>query len=125
MLRSSAARTAALILLVAVAFGRVAAHEFVNFDDDKFIYANDKFLPPTTTTLAQLWQQQHAHLYVPVTMSAWWIVAQAGLVRDPAAAGGFALNPWVFHAASLLVHVANVLLVRRIVRSITRDDLAA
>ena len=125
MLRSPSLRTAALLVLVAVAFGRVAAHEFVNFDDDKFISANEKFLPPTATTLGQLWRQQHAHLYVPVTMTAWWILAQAGLVRDSAAAGGFALNPWVFHAASLLVHGANVLLVRRIVRSITRDDLAA
>ena len=126
MLRSPSLRTAALLLLVAVALGRVAGHEFVNFDDDKFVFANDKFRPPTAASLGQLWQEQHAHLYVPVTMSAWWIVAQLGLVRDPAAAGGFALNPWVFHAASLLVHIANVLLVRRIVRSITRgDDFAA
>ena len=125
MRRSPSLGTAALLLLVAVAFGRVAGHEFVNFDDDKFIYANEKLLPPTAASLAQLWREEHAHLYVPVTMTAWWLVAQAGLVHDGGAAGGFALNPWVFHAASLLVHVANVLLVRRIVRSVTRDDVAA
>ena len=118
-------RTAALLLLVAVALGRVAAHEFVNFDDDKFIYANEKVLPPTAASLGELWRQQHAHLYVPVTMTAWWALARAGFVRDASAAGGFALNPWVFHTASLLIHAANVLLVRRIVRSITRDDLTA
>ena len=51
MLRSPSLRTAALLLLVAVAFGRVAAHEFVNFDDDKFIYANERLLPPTIAAL--------------------------------------------------------------------------
>ena len=122
---SAALGTAALLLLVAIALGRVASHEFVNFDDDKFIYANEKLLPPTAASLAQLWGEQHAHLYVPVTMSAWWLIAQAALVHDRAAAGGFALNPWVFHAASLLVHAANVLLVRRLVRSLARDDVAA
>jgi len=125
MFRSNAARTAALILLVAVVFGRVAAHEFVNFDDDKFLYANEKLLPPTAASLKSLWGEPHAHLYVPVTMTAWWCVAQAGLVRDNAAPSGFALNPWVFHLASLLVHVVNVLLVRRILRTMTRDDVAA
>src|SRR5688572_5651708 len=118
MFRSSSFRTAALLLLVVAAFGRVAGHEFVNFDDDKFIYANEKLLPPTASGLAAFWREQHAHLCVPVTMTAWWLVAQAGLVRDGGAPGGFALNPWVFHAASLLVHAANVLLVRRILRSI-------
>ena len=122
---SAAVRTAALLLLVVVALGRITTHEFVSFDDDKFIYANEKLRPPTTASLAQLWREEHAHLYVPVTMTAWWLVAQAGLVRDDAAAGGVALNPWVFHAASLLVHIVNVLLVRRIVRWLTRDDLAA
>src|SRR5215217_3088012 len=118
MSRSASARTAALLLLVAVVFGRVATHEFVNLDDEKFIYANPNFLPPTFASLADLWRAPHAHLYVPVTMSAWWLVAQAGLVQTGSAAGGgYALNPWVFHIASLLVHAANVLLVRRTVRS--------
>jgi protein O-mannosyl-transferase len=127
MLRSPSVRTAALLLLVAVVFGRVAAHEFVNLDDDRFIYANPNLLPPTLASLANLWREPHAHLYVPVTMSAWWLVGQAGLVehRSAAGGGGYALNPWVFHIASLLVHATNVLLVRRIVRSITRDDVAA
>ncbi|MEA2736600.1 MAG: protein O-mannosyl-transferase [Humisphaera sp.] len=128
MLRSRAARTAALLLLVAVVFGRIATHEFVNLDDDKFLYANEKLLPPTFAGLAEVWRGPHAHLYVPITMTAWWIVAQAGLIRDVSASGGgsaYALNPWVFHIASLLVHVVNVLLVRRILRAITRDDLAS
>ena len=125
MPRSTTARTAALLLLVAIVFGRVAAHEFVSFDDDRFICANEKLLPPTAASLASFWREPHAHLYTPITMTAWWIVAQAGLVHDGSAAGGFALNPWVFHVASLLVHAANVLLVRRIVRAITRDDVAA
>lgn len=129
MHRSPFFGTAALLLLVAVVLGRIATHEFVNLDDDKFIYANPNYLPPTLASLANLWRAAHAHLYVPVTMSAWWLVAQAGLVRDGSAGGGagarYALNPWVFHIASLLVHAVNVLLVRRVVRSITRDDLAA
>jgi tetratricopeptide (TPR) repeat protein len=122
--RHSTLATVALIALVLMTFGRVASHEFVNLDDDKFIYANPALLPPTFASLSQIWRTSHASLYVPVPMSAWWLVAQAGLIRN-ADGGGYALNPWLFHAASVLVHVVNALLARRILRTLTRNDLAA
>ena len=115
--------TVALLLLVAIVFGRAAGHEFVNLDDDKFLYANPNLVPPTIEGLLSCWRQPHAHLYVPVTTTAWWLLAQIGSVHD--AAGRPTLNPWVFHAASVLVHALNVLLVRRLVRATIRDDLAA
>ena len=45
-------------------------------------------------------------------MTVWWLIAQIALVHDRS--GVFALNPWLFHTASLLVHIANVLLVKLI-----------
>ena len=78
--RNHTLRTVALVALVLLTFGRVASHEFVNIDDDKFIAANPNFLPPTFAGLAECWRQPHARLYVPMTMSAWWLVAYVVIV---------------------------------------------
>src|SRR3954469_8138075 len=65
----------ALLLLIALVFGRVLGHEFVNLDDDKFLYANPHFLPPTLAGLADHWQHPYRHLYAPVAMTVWWLIA--------------------------------------------------
>jgi hypothetical protein len=121
--RRARPHTIALLLLAAVVFGRVCGHEFVNLDDPQFIAANENFLPPTLPSLADHWTSPHRHLYAPVTMTAWWLIAKVALIGGDGEP--YALNPWLFHAASLIVHVVNVLLVRRIVRAIVRDDLTA
>jgi len=113
----------ALLLLVAAVFGRAAGHEFVNLDDDKFLFNNAYYLPPTFHGLARLWSAPHAHLYTPVTMTVWWFIAQVATLHNDT--GATLLNPWIFHAASLAVSLANVLLVWQLLRRVVRSDFAA
>src|SRR6185437_3115492 len=112
-----------LLLLVAAVFGRAAGHEFVNLDDDKFLFNNAYYLPPTFHGLARLWSAPHAHLYTPVTMTVWWFIAQVATLHNDT--GATLLNPWIFHAASLAVSLANVLLVWQLLRRVVRSDFAA
>ncbi len=91
-----------LLLLVALAFGRTVSHEFVNLDDNALIYSNTNIVPPTWTGLANHWRKPHASLYIPAVYTVWWCIAQVALLRDPA--GGYALNPWLFHLANMIVH---------------------
>src|SRR4051794_10083401 len=73
--RRRALHAAGLLLLVALVFGRIVGHEFINLDDDKFLYANPNFLPPTLAGLADHWEHPYRHLYAPVAMTAWWLIA--------------------------------------------------
>jgi hypothetical protein len=121
--RARALHSLLLVALVLIVFGRCATHEFVNFDDDKLIFANPNLVPPTWDGLVNQWRAPDAHLYIPAVYTAWWLLAALGLVSN--GTGGYTLNPWVFHSANLLVHLINVLLVRRILLAIIRDDLPA
>ena len=59
--------------------------------------------------------QPHAKLYIPLTYNVW--NGLAGVARSPAANGpGTEINPYVFHAANVLVHTASALLVFAILR---------
>jgi tetratricopeptide (TPR) repeat protein len=60
-------------------------------------------------------------LYIPVTYSVWGILAAAARLDAPDQFG-IALNPWLFHAASLIVHVGSVLIVFKILRRVIGRD---
>ena len=59
----------------------------------------------------------HLYLYVPATYTAWWLLAQVGADVRCADESGATLNPWVFHAANLLMHVVASLLVLQLLRT--------
>jgi hypothetical protein len=58
-----------------------------------------------------------------VTYTLW--IALAAIARVRGADGSVALNPWVFHGASILIHALSVLLVFSILRRLRASDLAA
>lgn len=113
-----------LVLSVCVVFGRAATHEFTWWDDRMTIGQNERFTPPTLEGLAYYWSNHEYGLYYPVTNTLWWLLAFPSQlqVADPQ---GVLLNPWIYHAANVVVHAISVLLAFSILRRLLRDDRAS
>src|SRR5688572_10582352 len=106
-----------LAILTIVVFGRIVAHDFTYWDDSGTIHHNPRLNPPTVEKVLWYWGHSELGLYIPVTYTVWGILASAARLDAPDEFG-IALNPWLFHAASLIVHVGSVLVVFRIVRRV-------
>jgi len=117
----------ALALVTLLVMGRVAGQDFVLWDDNINIYRNPLLNPPSWEHLGRLWAGQGFFQYVPVTETAWSVLAVLGHLDAPIAglASGALLDPHVFHTANLVFHVVNVLLVLWILRGLVVHDLAA
>ncbi len=90
--------------------GMLVPHEFVNWDDDINVASNPAFNPPTLDGVLHFWKEPFAGLYVPVTYTAW------GLLAAGAYSERVGLNPLVFHGFNVLLHAVNALLVFSILR---------
>src|SRR5687768_7875274 len=95
-----------VVVLALVAMGRLCAYDFTNWDDDQTVAANPAFNPPTLSGIVSHWRSPHMDLYVPVTYTAWGVVA--GLAYDGTTRQ---LNPRVFHTFNVLLHALNSALV--------------
>jgi hypothetical protein len=100
----------ALAVLVAAVFGQTCAHDFVHFDDPQTIATNRAFDPPTFRSVLGYWTRSEQNLYIPVTYNVWGALAALAHV-DRADEMGSRLNPWIFHAANVAIHLASALLV--------------
>lgn len=120
-------------LSVLIVFGRVATHEFTNWDDPQTIAENPAFRPPTWSGVMGYWRLlepvdaqsghviRHAYgLWVPLTYTVWGALAAVAQVPDPGAPGGVGLNPYVFHAASVAMHAVSAVLVFYLLRRVLR-----
>src|SRR5688572_15836904 len=119
-MREPSRRTSTIVLILAIVacFGIVCTYGFTNAEDEGLISRNPMFNPPTAASLAEIWSGPHLYRYVPVTYTAWWLLAQVARA-EVADASGVTLNPWVYHAANLLVHVVASLLVTHLLRRLT------
>jgi len=118
-----------LVLLLVATFavlGRCVWGEFTTLDDTFTVANNPRLNPPTGETLAYYWDPRHPEfsLYIPMTYTVWAGVAVLARVPD-VVPGQWVLNPWMFHAANLLIHSLSVLLVFAILRQLVRSNLAA
>jgi len=102
-----------LLCVTVLVFAAAVTHEFVLWDDNANIYENGALRAPGFAGVARFWTRPYKQLYIPVTYTVW-----TGLTKLAQGANG--LDPGVFHAANLLVHLANVLLVHRIVQLLLR-----
>ena len=112
-----------LLALVLVVFGRAASFDFLSWDDGYHVTQNPWLNPPSATGLAHLWDKPYFGLYAPVAYTVFAAEAQIsrsltgmGLTSSDDAA---ALQPWIFHAGSVLLHAINVLLVFRLLRRLS------
>ena len=112
----------ALLIFVSLAvYGRVCGHSFLTWDDPQNVVGNRRVDPPTWRGVAESWRRPYWGLYIPVAYT--FFAAEAVIAQRQGADGKAAsLNPAVFHAGSLLLHVACVLLVYAILRRLLRPQ---
>ena len=97
----------ALAAAIALAMGRICVHDFAGWDDDLTLYRNPRLNPPTVANVFAYWREwrdAELDIYIPVTQTVWAALARIGYVTVPDERG-IHLNPYVFHTASLLVHI--------------------
>ena len=99
-----------------VVFAPICRHQFVSWDDDYTIEQNEHLQHPSAASVLHYWRHEFMDLYVPVTYTAWSGVALASnaVTRDGPA------DPRVFHAASILVHALNAVLVFLLLRRLLK-----
>jgi hypothetical protein len=95
------AAATALVFLPAVRF------DFVHWDDHTYVYGNPYLNPPSLQGIAHLWTSGYRGIYAPLTFSVHGLHALLLGFNGPR-----------FHVVSLLVHVANVILVYVVVRQL-------
>jgi len=103
-----------LILIPAFTFAPILTNQFVGWDDYQTIAFNPRLKPATLQSLGYYWTHPEGGLFVPVTYSYWLgLAALAGwLGYDVADA------PWLFHAASIVLHIGCTLLVFDLLRRV-------
>lgn len=100
--------TATILVLSPVLFA-----DFIRLDDYGHLFENPQLRRGSVSGLVGLWTRSYFNLYIPITYSVWWALA---LVGD--AFGDLAQSAWLFHAFNLVVHLANVVLVFGLVRTL-------
>jgi tetratricopeptide (TPR) repeat protein len=103
----------AVVLLPLLVFGRVLGHALLTWDDLSNTLWNPHLVPPSPAGLLYFWGHAYADLYVPLTFTLWGLLA------------GLSTDPWIFHAASLVLHALAALAAFLLLRRLVRDDLAA
>ena len=121
--RARLAAPLVLLALVLAVFGRSATFDFLSWDDGYHVTQNPWLNPPSAAGLAHLWDKPYFGLYAPVAYTVFAAEAQfsrlltgMGQTSGDSAA---ALQPWIFHAGSVLLHAINVLLVFRLLRRLS------
>ncbi|MGQ0721292.1 MAG: tetratricopeptide repeat protein [Candidatus Eiseniibacteriota bacterium] len=110
-MRRTAVVAGCLFALTVVLYARTTAYEFVIWDDQANIYANPRMAADSPGGAAAFWREPVGGLYVPVTYTAWWLLARlAGTVTRPGVHPGPIVDPAPFHAANVLAHAAAVVL---------------
>lgn len=118
----------ALLVVVALVYGRLFFAGFVRFDDDLHVYANPFVNPATLQGLGHLWRHTYEHLYVPLAYSLYAAlagVARVGVHLDDSIAQSISLSAAPFHVAGVALHALNVWLCFSLVLRLTERRRAA
>lgn len=110
-----------IVVTVIIVFGRIVGHDFVIWDDTIEVYQNPYFNPITWNHLSYLWTHPYLNLYVPISDVVFALLSAVGHVSHSIHAApttGTSLDPHVFHAASLVLHMVNSLVVFGILRQL-------
>jgi hypothetical protein len=107
-------RSAAIIIIAAtlLVMGRLCFNDFVSWDDNRTVSQNPKLNPPTIQNVEYYWAHFEYRIYAPLTYTLWAVLALAAHIEPDRT--GIALNPLIFHAANVLLHLLAALVVCRI-----------
>ncbi len=106
--RAQALAALAVVAAVALLHAPTVRTGFVKWDDDLNIYENALLAPVTGKSFVDVWRHAPFHLYIPVTRTFWTAIAA---VSSRGAAPGQEHDPRWFHAANVVLHAGNALLV--------------
>ncbi len=98
-----------LVGVIAAVYATRLDHQFLHWDDNVNVWNNARLNPVTLRGVTEFWTDDYARLYAPLTYT---FFALEALVSPRS--GGLpngALDPWVFHFGSLVLHSACALLV--------------
>jgi protein O-mannosyl-transferase len=105
----AAAIAAALVGLVALVYGSVGSHEFVNFDDGEYVYENGQVLAGLTPSgIAWAFTTGYAANWHPLT----WVSHMADVSL-------FGSAPGAHHLVNAALHAANAVLLFAALRALT------
>lgn len=113
-----------LVAITLLAFSNLFGADFTSWDDPFTVTSNPHLSPPTIQGLGYHWRRMEAGLYIPVTYTAWWLIAHMAQLDQPDARG-FSLDPLYFHLANVLLHATSALIVFAILRRILKRDWPA
>jgi tetratricopeptide (TPR) repeat protein len=113
-----------VILVPVIVLWPLVSAEFIPLDDPINVARNPDFNPPLLANLGHYWRVPFLNMYAPLTYTAWAGVARLAWM-DATDESGLQLNPYIFHATNLLVHVINALLVYAILRKLALVPWAA
>ena len=128
---------AALVVLVAAVFGRIAGNQFVWWDDPDTIFRNPRLDKPSLAHVRHEWLHAEHGEYLPVTRSAWGLLALVakrdtpdpdylGVAADGSKAGAeIWLHDWAYHVASIAGHAVTALAVFALLRRLFGKPWAA
>ena len=105
---------ALLILIVLGVYALAMGAEFIGWDDPTNVPDNPVLKLSGTQAIAHFWSQPYDKLYIPVTYTVWTILAAVGTVSTPS--GGVEFNPFIFHAANVILHALATVLVYQILQ---------
>ena len=111
---------AAVILLF---MGRLIVCDFTWWDDPDTIHQNPMMNPVQWDTFVHNWTAPSMEIYIPLTYTLWAFLAIIGRVQS--GEFGITLNPYVFHAANVLVHTLGAFAAWQLLRRLVKNDTAA
>lgn len=109
--------TLILLIVTILALSPVLFAGFIRLDDYDHLFENPQLRRMSLSGLVGVWAHPYWNLYIPITYSVWWALELIGSL-----AGSLAQNAWLFHAFNLGIHLANVVLVFFLVRTLVRGD---
>jgi protein O-mannosyl-transferase len=115
---------AGLLVLVGVVFWPVLGFGFQTWDDPIAVANNRSLNPPTFASLGRFWSDFTLWFYVPVTYTVWWLLALVAYT-PPSGGAEASMAAMPFHAANLVAHAANVLLLFGLLRRLVPAERKA
>ncbi|WP_298864216.1 tetratricopeptide repeat protein [uncultured Gimesia sp.] len=111
------------LVVVLLVFSQCLSYPLLDWDDNLHLSENPNLNPVSLSGIWNIWSQPYEGLYIPLSYS--FFAIEVSLTRLFGFQENAVLAPYIFHGGSLLLHLANSLLVYRILNFIVNDNRAA